>query len=297
MTATAKITRLVKVSEDWLTRSIERGAVEPFAEIVDITPELAVELLKRNEDNRQIYKTLVEVLAAEIRAGLWRMNGESIVVAATGELNDGQHRLRAIAEAGATCRSAIVFGATRESRITLDTGRRRYAADHLHFEGVPNPSLAAALVRAVLAYERAGGAHFRDSKYVTIPEQVERVRTDDGIREAAGWGGYAYPYCRSLISGSQIGTVLYLLSQIDPLDAGTYLDGVAFGEGLKRSDPAYAVRRELSRLDGRQRDARIAIVLRGWICFRQGTEAGPASLSPAIPLPPPGILKAKRPAA
>lgn len=294
-TTTSKVTRLVTVAEDWLSSSIAQGAAKPFAVIAEVTPHLATEMLKRNTDNRQLYTNQVTSLVADIKGGRWHLNGEAIVFAASGELNDGQHRLRAIVEAGVAVQSALVFGVSRESRITLDSGRRRYAQDHLHFDGYSNATTAAAIVRAVLGYELANGAHCHFARHSTIVQQLERARADDGIREAASWGNYAYSYCRSLISGSQIGLALYLLAQIDPLDAGHYCEQVAFGENLKRTDPAYVVRKVLAKTQ--RRDPRLAVVLRGWRCYRLGLEASEATIHAATPFPSPAQLREKRPPA
>ena len=65
--------------------------------IVRVTPALATEWLEGNVAlNRRLIPNLVTFYAAEMRAGKWRVNGESIKFSKSGALMDGQHRLHAI---------------------------------------------------------------------------------------------------------------------------------------------------------------------------------------------------------
>src|SRR3954467_12893306 len=93
---------------DWFQLCLERGKNDVFAEVVDINPQLAAEMLKHNDSNRHISKNLVSKLASDIRENRWRLNGEPIILANTGELNDGQHRLSAIIEAAKHAPSFVV---------------------------------------------------------------------------------------------------------------------------------------------------------------------------------------------
>ena len=66
-----------------------------------ITPEKAVEYLRHNTNNyRKLSLATVSKYVAEIKAGRWQLNGETIVFGEDGILKDGQHRLAAIAKAG-----------------------------------------------------------------------------------------------------------------------------------------------------------------------------------------------------
>ena len=65
-----------------------------------ITPELAREYLKKNTDNyRKLARGTVRNYAEDIKNGRWELNGETIVFAESGVLQDGQHRLAAIIQA------------------------------------------------------------------------------------------------------------------------------------------------------------------------------------------------------
>ena len=53
---------------------------KPRTKIVIITPAKAEAMLKRNQNNRHISKNAVQVFAADMKAGLWDLNGESIII-------------------------------------------------------------------------------------------------------------------------------------------------------------------------------------------------------------------------
>ena len=88
------------------------------AAVIDLTPKLAKELLLCNFDNRPISIKRVESFAADIRDGRWEFNGETIIVADTGEMNDGQHRCHAVIMADKSIPTLLVKGVSRASRFT-----------------------------------------------------------------------------------------------------------------------------------------------------------------------------------
>ena len=75
-----------------------------------ITPERATQILAtQNTGNRSISRRHVAVLAEEIKAGRWKLNGDTICFNGS-RLIDGQHRLSAIAASGIPVESLVVYG-------------------------------------------------------------------------------------------------------------------------------------------------------------------------------------------
>jgi len=90
--------------------------------------------------------TRVERIAKQIRQGKWKYNGDTIKIAATGDVLDGQHRLWAIIESKTAVETVIVYG-------TSVTDADIIMSDGVSLEGVgvtPNLPLlpAAADLRA-----------------------------------------------------------------------------------------------------------------------------------------------------
>lgn len=255
---------------NWLDDCIERGKGGVFSELTTLTPGLAAELLRRNPDNRFIRQTKAAQYACDIRTGRWVFNGEPIIIADTGELNDGQHRASAVVEANISIPALLVFGLPRETRTTLDQGAARNAGDYLSMDNVPNPTVQASIARLVIAWECAEGQTLSANKYVTNAEVLARVKADDMIAESAHFAAGNAKNTRAFCAPAVIGLCHYIFSDINPSQANEYMHQVCRGEGLKARDPAYTVRDRLISLGNKSRDQRTHIIIRGWNAYRQG---------------------------
>lgn len=67
-----------------------------------ITPGVAEVMLSKNGGNRAVRPSVVKLYAQQMREGQWRETHQAIAVDANGNLIDGQHRLAAIVESGAS---------------------------------------------------------------------------------------------------------------------------------------------------------------------------------------------------
>ena len=100
-----------------------------------ITPELAREYLKKNTDNyRKLARGTVRNYAEDIKNGRWELNGETIVFAESGVLQDGQHRLAAIIQANKPADILVVRGVKDDVQVR-NIGKRRTDVDVLNAEG------------------------------------------------------------------------------------------------------------------------------------------------------------------
>ena len=96
--------------------------------IKNITPLLAQTMLDSNTRNRKMNTNRVKQYTADMRAGRWCANGESIVVTESGILVDGQHRLQAVVNAGITLQFVVATIKDEEAHH-FDTGRARSIND------------------------------------------------------------------------------------------------------------------------------------------------------------------------
>jgi len=163
--------------EKWLAEHINRP--EPHAEIVTLTPVLARLLLERNKDNRNIVRSNYERMKRDILSGMFQFNGEPIIVAASGELNDGQHRCAIISEIGKSIQTVIVFGAPRTSRMTLNQGAVRSAGNYLAmmgFASANNLATVGGLVWQYLTYNRMAAGSYEKPTKAQILDIVNHYR-------------------------------------------------------------------------------------------------------------------------
>ena len=104
-------------------------AAKVTTQIVDMTPEIAKDiLLKHNNKNRTVKSRRVKDYAEQMKRGEWKLNGESIIFDETGELRDGQHRLMAVVESGCTVPMTVVKGVSKTCEI-FDRGAGRSLRD------------------------------------------------------------------------------------------------------------------------------------------------------------------------
>lgn len=109
--------------------------------VVEWTPEDAESQLKRNYDlNRKKRGAHLRMLVRAMKNGTFNsQNGQTIVVDTNGVLFDGQHRLEAQVEAGATLTWLVVTVDDGEEAFkTLDSASKRNVADYFPEESNAN---------------------------------------------------------------------------------------------------------------------------------------------------------------
>jgi hypothetical protein len=94
-----------------------------------ITPTIARALLATNNGNRKLRPMLVSRYASMMRDDNWLLTPEPIVVAKTGRLLNGQHRLSAIIEADMWLNMFVVRGVSEEAFPAMDRGAGRTFSD------------------------------------------------------------------------------------------------------------------------------------------------------------------------
>jgi hypothetical protein len=257
-------------AEAWLQQQIDKGARKRFSEIVELTPELAAALLSRNESNRKLRSTKLDQYIRDIEEDRWQFNGETITVSNDGKLNNGQHRCHAVLSAGKSIETLLVFGVTRESRSTVDTGATRGAQDFLALEGYTQPNTLSALTRFVITYERNEGKHFGSLNRVTHAEVISRSREEAALDEASVFAYAHHKKSRRLAPPSVLAFCYYLFSKKDKEATKEFMDQVILGIGLAADDPAYVTREKLFETSSLVREQKIEILIRGWNAFRAG---------------------------
>jgi hypothetical protein len=140
---------------------------------ITLTPELAMQLLERNGLNRPLNEQHVSRIARQIKTGKWRFNGDSIKIANSEDILDGQHRLWAVIEAKKPVDTVIVYGIEREAFATIDTLRKpRSGSDVLALAGNPRH-------RAVVAQAIVWLLRWRSGKLLDYQQPKNRIENSD----------------------------------------------------------------------------------------------------------------------
>ena len=207
-----------------------------------ISPKMAEEMLGASAPNRGVMHSRVLTLANEMRQGKWQLNGETVVVADSGRLIDGQHRLFAIIEYGSPIQMIIVTGVAESSFETIDTGRTRTAGDILGMAGYANGNISAAA--AAMIWRLFHNASHRD---VCVPFMVlEVVKRFPAIDKWAPFVANMGHKTRSISGGPFLTAITYLEDVAKkPLAAERFFNGMTKGADLKEGDPILTLRNRL----------------------------------------------------
>lgn len=114
--------------------------MEAFTRFETITPNIASIYLARNTHNRKKKEKKIKEWAVVMRAGGWKLNGETIKFYEDGTLADGQNRLEAVIRAGVPVEMEVRYGIPNNI-TTFDIGSNRNMHDILTLSGYKQKNL------------------------------------------------------------------------------------------------------------------------------------------------------------
>jgi hypothetical protein len=238
----------------------------PTATLTAVTPTMAGDWLSQAHPNRPTSKHRVKQIARAIAAGLWQVNGASIVLCPDFRLLDGRHRCLAIVEAGVSVPTFVVVGVDPSTFKTMDMGNKRSGADVLNIAGHPQAQTLASALRWLWRY-----AH-QQMLSATIPlldyELPAFLGQHPQILTSLSWGHSV----RALMPAGLGTTLHYLLHQSDAALTKRFFTNLAQGVELRADDPCYLAREKFLR-EGRALYhvavcERAAVMIQAWNCYR-----------------------------
>lgn len=255
---------------DWFHQSVLRGRKEVFSEVIDLTPEIAKLLLHGNADNRRVYPNTLATYIADMKAGRWDINGESLKISTDGMMNDGQHRCWAVIESGVTIRVLITFGLARDSRVTLDQGKSRSTADYLSMEaGVKYATHVTAAAR-VLLYHRLGFSHDSGAaKGVTRLAIRAEYWSNQRALDSAAYFCLGKQNVK-IIGGGSIAIAALVLARKESPNADDFMSKFIKGNDLPDGDPILAVRTRLANTPRLSQVTKLAMIMRAFDAWLEG---------------------------
>lgn len=228
----------------WLDAEVAGAGGKVTSKVADLTPELAAVLLERNPNNRAVKWNKVQDFAHDIKGGAWKFNGEPIIIAKDGLMNDGQHRCQAVLESKTTIPALFVFGVDRESRETLDQGAVRGAPDYLSMRGYSHQNNLAAMARCLWQWRTFGEITNARGSSPTRSEVVATVEKNPGLMKSFAF--VDRPNARSIRSVSVLGFCHFAFRSVsNQTSADYFMDALIDGAELKSGDPILTVRNRL----------------------------------------------------
>jgi hypothetical protein len=254
----------------WFAGQVRRGDVEPFAEIVTVTPEIANRLLEQNECNRHINQNQINQIAHDIKNDQWGLNGETIVVSKGGYLNDGQHRLFGVIKADKFMRTFMVFGVERVTRMTVDMGRARSTGQFLGMDGVANYTECSATASNWLAYQMGYYGRLTKAQHLPITKQDSRrfyYAHQEQIDRAVS---LMKAHTKKLSTYTTVLSTAYcILREINPVQTDIFFSHLAEGANLDQGDAVLWLRQRLTTGPKLTPIGKIELILRHWIIWRK----------------------------
>lgn len=209
-------------------------------ELKTITPAWSEKILKNcNVRNRAVNMRHVAELAAEMKAGRWQVNGDTIRISIDNILIDGQHRLIAVVTSGITIQALVVTGLPSDVFGTIDCGKNRSPGDALGVRGEKNAYRLASVVVAVDKYMTGRADKYTDYSNTEIAELLDEKYPD--IRESLQLSAKG----KGIIPPSILDACHYIFKKKDPVLADEFVNKVIKGIGLDEGDPFHVLRERL----------------------------------------------------
>lgn len=266
-----------------------------YTSIKTITPTEAIEWLDtKNFSNRPISEFTVKRYAQEMKAGRWKLNGESVIFGVSGRLIDGQHRLKACVLSNTSFESVVVQGAEDAVFDTIDDGKLRNLADVLSIRGEQNASRLACGLRFVWEYA-SGQFHGRKQSFQELSSKQLLEKLLDkhqGIRKSAKLYGLLANRNGGLLLPPSLAIGLhYLFSLVNEDRADGFFTSFQSGLNLTDGSPILLLRNRLvgsvREKGGRKttREAMYAYTVYAWNAFMQDRTLRGFSFKPTEALP------------
>lgn len=185
------------------------------SEVKKICPKDALKMLEKNIDNRKLRPAVVREYAGYMKSGLWRENGETVLITDDGYLLNGQHRLNAIIASGACINMLVVTVKAVDGRghltpfgVVQDRGAVRKHTD-ISGVAVTADKIAATMIRQLMigGNQLAKNTALRTAVYDVFSEEIDNICNKCGTRRRL--------YSRAAI---QVALVLRLSQGYDYLD-------------------------------------------------------------------------------
>jgi hypothetical protein len=211
---------------------------------ITLTPEMAMQLLDRNGLNRPLSDMHVSRIARQIKAGKWKFNGDTIKIADTNDVLDGQHRLWAVIEAREPVETILITGIKRDAFATIDTLRRpRSGSDVLTLNGAHQyRAVIASAIPWLVRWQRGTLLDYRNPK-----NRVENSDIEDCYRHHGGITQAAERAVRlkAICAPGLLAFFYYILVNRNPSLAERMMRTLEYPNAVGITDPYFCLRAQL----------------------------------------------------
>lgn len=248
------------------------AAEKQSMKLVLVTPELAKKWLKTNV-NRPTKPLHIRYLKKMMELGLFYLLGDAITFDWSGKLRNGQNRLVALIEKGASYYFWVLEGADPDSFKYMDSGVARSSADSLAIMGYPNAAVLSAALKWVVRFER--GTFYSngvvDQGRVLKHEEADAIEKHEDLIDSMHEG-----IRKNSVLTPSLGLFCHwMFAQKDREAADQFFDRLASGADLPEGHPILVLRNTLL-LNSKEKSGKfhakykIAITIIAWNKLRLG---------------------------
>lgn len=240
-----------------------------------ISPDMANAFLKQNTRNRPLDLRRASRLAEAIQRGEWVLNGDTIRISESGVILDGQHRLKAISQAGVAVKTLVVSGLPDSVFETIDVGGAARTTGHvMAIRGEKHYNSLAALTRMYFIWRKSGDpTNGNPDNTPTTAQQIELAedrRFAETVSETE-----KLPWCRKHLTPTMSAFCLHAFKEHNEELAREFFILLNSGAGLSMDSPVLLLRDRLtdSKSDKQQALSRryaLALVFKAFKLFRDG---------------------------
>tara|TARA_R100000808_G_C2110061_1_gene124438 strand:- start:46 stop:1005 length:960 start_codon:yes stop_codon:yes gene_type:complete len=255
--------------------------------LMEVTPDIAQDLLKDQIVNRNISKTQLKRFEAAHSGGYWCFLGDPLRIADSGKLMDGQHKLVSLIEAGRSEEFLIIEGQPESIFDLIDQNRTKQLKDILKNAGATDPNAQSGIVSLLwkLKYNPIKASRYGLATNPSLREARlfwKSLGGDDTFHSLKVFGALANREVR--LSQTVAGTMRYITDLDDAAKSQRFWSSLIEGTNFDgRDDPAQrlwkflnleAVKRENTRgANSRRFDDHEALawVYFAWTNYKAGT--------------------------
>lgn len=204
-------------------------AIMEFRRVL-VTPSKAKELLEANVANRRPNLNVVAMYAKDMANGKWKTDtGETIKIAKSGRILDGQHRLLAVIKANVPIYFHFAENVDESIFDVLDTGKRRNSTDVFKIEGITHDNVVPSIIVYATELDVHGKTGVTSYKltnqeclsiYMENPEYWQEV-----TRKSLNW----YKGFAKMLRPSAIGGFYHHFRRLNADMANLFMESLASG--------------------------------------------------------------------
>jgi hypothetical protein len=262
----------------WLLTPTSR----PETRTVIITPEAAQKILETaNTYNRPKRDERINEFVAIIENGEWGVTHQGAAINSDGILQDGQHRLEAIALTGKPQIIQISVGMPPDNFTKVDTPLMRRARDAAAMRGEVNVLTLTAAARLIILFDRLGpDLHLKGNRLKVSIDAVDRATREwgDDLRNAVA---RSHRLRRELkITATALAAAIFLIRRrLPPGDprAEAFFADLETGVNIEQYDAAWLLRRHFIRgqanLGRPSQYSALAYIIKAWNLRASGRSA------------------------